>query len=127
MSELHPLGNTLLRTPETFEKYHNNPKRESDDCFICDQPTLGFYDYDLWKLTMNEFPYDAVAQEHLLLSPVRHVGLYTELTVSERVQLEEIKEELSEQGVFDTMIENLTRGRTFLAHYHVHIVQWKRV
>lgn len=127
MSEVHPLGNTLLRSAETFGKYHDHPKREAEACFICEQSMKDFEEFDLWKVTANEFPYDAVAKEHFMLSPVRHVGTFEELTVSERVQLNQIREFIEVDGFFDAIIENLARGRTFMPHYHLHLIQWKRV
>lgn len=122
---LHPLGNTLLRTPEMFAQYHDNPKRKAKECFICNSESIGSESL-LWRVVKNDFPYDAVASVHVMLTPIRHVGTYKELTLEEKEDLEVFKQTLEDAGHFDAIIENLTRGRTFMPHYHLHLIQWKR-
>lgn len=124
---VHPLGNTKLRSAETFAKYHDNPKRSQRSCFICDDKSEIMLNAVHWRLMPNEFPYDAVASIHLLLSPIRHVSTYDELNIEEKEELLRIKKMLDAEGNFDSVIENLERGRTYLPHYHLHLVQWLRV
>lgn len=96
-------------------------------CFICHGADDLMLNSTLWKLNINDFPYDAVAEIHLLLSPVRHAATAADLTIEEKADLERIKEMLGAENIFDTVIENLARGRTFFPHYHLHLIQWKRV
>lgn len=124
-AKIKQLGNTLLRTPETFEKYHNNPKRESATCFICDAESLWTYEY--WKLIRNDFPYDAVAETHHMLVPLRHFPTNAEMNNGEARELGEILRMKDEGGNYDALIENFAGGRTFKSHYHIHLLKWKRV
>lgn len=122
---LHPLGNTLLRTPETFAKYHDNPKREAKECFICKAKAIAQWKY--WKIIENNFPYDAVAKVHLMLVPKSHSSDLLDLSWHEKNELEDLKDFFSRNDEFDCIIENLARGRTFMPHYHLHLIQWKRL
>jgi len=121
---VHPLGNTLLRTPATFAAYHGNPKREAEECFICDgEITLITED---WGILVNDFPYDAVAEKHFLIVPVRHFSEEWDMTSKERASLKVAKDYLEQYNEFDCVIENLARGRTFFPHFHLHLIKWIR-
>lgn len=128
-TDLHPLGDTLLRSAQTYHRYHDNPKRKLDassSCFICTATPL-ILNAKHWRLIHNDFPYDAVATLHLMLVPVRHIATASELSTDEQAELQTIKALLDHEGNFDAVIENLARGRTYLPHYHLHVLQWKRV
>lgn len=120
----HMENRTLLRTPETAALYHKNPARTEGPCFICNAPIVKAWGQ--WKMIVNEFPYDAIARKHMMLVPLRHVNTWQHLTDVEVDELKAIKEILDEDGFFDAMFENFTSGRTFLPHYHLHLLQWKR-
>lgn len=125
MTEVHPLGNTALRTPETFAKYHDNPKRVSDDCFIC--RSVPIRSFDRWCIIDNEFPYDAVAVAHRMLVPKRHVPGHMLLTLEESRELELVMAILDKEGDYDALVQNMARGRTFPQHLHLHLLQWIRI
>ncbi len=114
---------TLLRTLETHERY--NQADLTGPCFICKAGLQRQYQY--WHMVDNEFPYDEIAQEHRLLVPKRHIGTREELTPEERGELEIIKKEFDTLARFDAIFENFKVGRTFLPHYHLHLLKWKRV
>lgn len=128
METLHPLGNTLLRTPETFARYHDNPARAVDNtkknCFICAAPPIRIFPY--WKVIPNDFPYDAVSSEHVLLVPLRHTPNDVCLSAEEFAALDIIRRVLNKEGVYDAVVENLARGRTVPGHFHYHLIQWLR-
>ncbi len=128
MTDIHPLGNTRLRTPETWERY-NNPARakpKAGDCFICEAPSVEGFDWTHWRIIANDYPYDAVAEKHMMLVPRRHVEESHWLDEDEAHNLRAVKTLLASEGIYDAMIENLPRGRTFMPHYHLHLIQWKR-
>lgn len=62
-----------------------------------------------------------------MLVPVRHIARYQELFDEEKKELEMIKSELDYENHFDAMFENFTAGRTFLDHFHIHLLKWKRI
>lgn len=117
-------GDTLLRTPETYAKYHNNPKREAKECFICAAPVVESFWF--WNLIANDFPYDAVASKHMMLVPKRHIASGEGLFGAERLELDSIKHTFDALDTFDAALENFRTGRTFLPHYHLHLIKWKR-
>lgn len=116
---------TLLRTEKTAVLYHDNPARTEGSCFICEAPIIRGWKY--WNIIKNDFPYDAIATEHFLLVPSRHLAKESELGFRERKELIDIKENLDYEEHFDAMFENFTVGRTFLPHYHLHLLKWKRI
>lgn len=125
-SRLALLGNTKLRTAEMFATYSSREKKEDDPCFVCAASSLHLH-AKYWRIIRNDFPYDAVAALHLMLAPIRHVAEFGDLDEYERGELEDIKHLLGVEGNFDAVIENLPRGRSFLPHYHLHLMQWTRV
>lgn len=122
--KVHPLGNTLLRTPETFERYNDKPAHDAKECFICKADGQVFGG---WVLIENDFPYDAVAEKHMLLAPIRHFPLEGQMTREETADLFAVKRFLNGSKEYDAVMENLDRGRTFMPHYHLHVIRWKRV
>lgn len=122
---LRTMGNTLLRSAETFKTYHDNPKRDpSLECFICSAAPSRIFPY--WKIIKNDFPYDAVASIHEMLVPIRHVARDTGLSAEEFAALDIIKRVLNKERTHDAIIENLDRGRTVPGHFHYHLMQWIR-
>lgn len=117
--------NTILRTPETYAAYHNHPGRTAEKCFICDAPVVR--NFWLWKIIKNDFPYDKAASEHMMLVPKRHIAQGREIHSAERLELDHIKDEFNLLDTYDCVIENLAAGRTFMPHYHLHLIKWKRV
>lgn len=124
MNKLHPLGNTLLRTAATFARYHNNPKRHALECFMC--RVTGHRSYRYWRVIANEFPYDAVAEDHMLLVPRRHIANREDLSTWEKKDLDNIMRDLDKIKLWDAVMENTARGRTQHQHYHLHLLKWKR-
>lgn len=114
---------TPLRTQETHDRYESAPKTE--ECFICSSPILIEYKY--WIVIENDFPYDSIAEVHRMIVPRRHIANRGDLTAKELKQLDDIKKNLDEEGFYDALFENFTAGRTFLEHYHLHLLKWKRI
>jgi len=106
-----------LRTPETEEAYtrYRKGKDFSTDCFICKKSiSIGKY----WQIMPNEFPYDAIASEHYVISTKEHTP---EMDRNAYLELQELKKEFN----YDQLIENSTPSRSAPAHYHLHMVKLK--
>jgi len=117
--------NTLLRTPETWERYQNAPKHP--ECFMCEEPALDtVVEFDNWLIVQNEFPYDAVATRHHMLIPVRHFQFIENATPDEYDELYQIKEDIEKWDWYDCIMENFTVAQSVPAHLHYHLLKWKR-
>lgn len=118
---------TYLRTDETWAKYQNEPKRCSDDCFMCsfDESDIQMV-FRHWTIVRNQYPYDAVSHQHDMLIPVRHINKDSNLTAEELEELDGILTEIEERGEYDCIIKNFPVGQSHPSHLHYHLLTWKR-
>lgn len=106
-------GNAL-RQGEKF----NNPFENWQDCLV--------KEFEHWVIIENEFPYDAVATTSHMISTKRMVTFdWKLLNAEEIVELQKIKEGYIKDN-YDVLWENLPRGSTFPAHFHLHLMVLKR-
>lgn len=124
MTTPHPLGNTALRTPKAYGRYRDRVPHPDESCFICEAPPLR--QWRGWKIIHNDFPYDAVSVDHVMLVPKRHIPMLEDLNKRERDMLTFIRAELNKEQNYDALLENTTRGRTIHSHFHYHLLRWKR-
>ena len=122
MSKAH-LG-TYLRTQPTWESYRNAPNRYDEECFLCDRETIECFTH--WYITVNDYPYDAVASSHNMLVPIDYVSEENQLTTGAKRELELIFNRLNEAGEYDCILRNFTVGQTHPVHLHYHLIKWKR-
>ncbi len=110
-----------LRTPETEEKYSEyRAANIQHECGMCaDEPLKAF---SFWKILKNEFPYDAIASIHHILTPLRH-ATEDELTDEERAEFKALKKEVLDG--YDFIMENGTHSKTIPEHFHLHLVTTK--
>jgi len=108
-----------FRSEEVAQAYREYQESLPADaaCGLCIKPSLKEYDH--WRLVVNSFPYDCIAETHNMLIPKRHV---TEigLTDEESRELRHIKEEL--HGEYDYFIEAAKRNKSIPAHHHEHLI-----
>ena len=71
--------NTYLRSDENWAEYQSAPKRDAEECFLCDMETLECFTH--WYICRNEYPYDNVATLHHMLVPIDNVSHETELSI----------------------------------------------
>jgi hypothetical protein len=111
-----------LRTNETKEKYKlwlaNNSLQEH--CPLCAHKPLRQFTF--WKIVMNDFPYDKIANVHHMLVPLRHT---TEAGLSgeEMTELLEIKGK--ELGEYQYSLQATTSAVTIPGHFHLHLLDVK--
>lgn len=120
--------NTALRTPETWARYQNAPKRRDGSCFMCDLDGIVIIkEYQHWVIIENQYPYDTVAEVHHLLVPREHEPRADELSVHCIDESSDIMSELEKEGYYDCIISNFPVGQSQKQHFHAHLIKWKRV
>lgn len=108
-----------MRSEDCWKRYCE--KEQASACFFCaPQSYIGEY----WAITPNEFPYDAIAAQHVLLHPIRHVAHWSELYAYEVQDFLEVVEKLS-RGGYDAITWNFPSSQTVPDHLHVHLICYK--
>lgn len=119
--------NTKLRTPETWKRYKDRrASLNPDECFLCRLDHLKVIkQFKHWVIVQNQYPYDAVAEEHHLLAPVTHMH---EADIEEE-ELEELENDVRDycEERYDFIGENTPSNRTQPQHWHIHLLTWRRV
>lgn len=119
---------TLLRTPATWAKYQNEPKRCAEDCFLCNPEGLEIVrKFTHWYLCENQYPYDAIADVHRMLVPIDHVQHERDLDWMILQELEEILNAIDHSGEYDCVMRNFTVGQSHKSHLHYHLLRYRRV
>lgn len=116
--------NTFLRSDENWDKYQQEPRRDSDDCLFCNRETIECFTH--WYICVNDYPYDTVAEVHHMLVPIDHVSHETELSISARRELEMIFGLLNQEEKYDSIMRNFSIGQSQPMHLHYHLLTWKR-
>ncbi len=112
------MGN--LRTRETSQKYTDYRIQGGLDggCRLCDAQAVK--EYRFWKVSINNFPYDRIAEVHHMLLPIRHTD-EAGLTEEERQELLAIKDGYV-QHHYEFMIEASQKHKSIPAHFHLHLI-----
>jgi diadenosine tetraphosphate (Ap4A) HIT family hydrolase len=76
-----------------------------------------------WVIVDNAYPYDMAFETCHLLLPRREVAKRSDLTLAEFEELQDILEHYVEQ-LYDTVMENTSRRRSILNHYHLHLMSY---
>ena len=110
-----------LRTPQLQQKYHDYLSTlKPNECGLCNTKPLREYTH--WLLIENDFPYDKLAEKHLMLVSKRHV-VEQDFTPEEQEELRLIKHELIISPEFDMVIEITEPHKTIPPHFHLHIIK----
>lgn len=109
----------LLRSQEMAEKYktYRASGLMETGCALCERSAIELFIH--WKVVKNHFPYDAIAETHNMLVPLRHVK-ETELNDDERAELLQIKTSYAQQ--YDYLLEATNRTKSIPAHFHLHLI-----
>jgi len=92
-------------------------------CPLCSNEPLKTFKY--WKVIVNDFPYDKVAQRHHMLVPLRHVA-EGELTEDEKHELFDLKPTyLNDEYQF--IIEATHKTKSIPSHFHLHLIVAKEL
>ncbi len=90
-------------------------------CPLCTRPSLKEFTH--WKVVLNDFPYDRIADTHHMIIPRRHAS-------EDEIMEEEWREYAAIKAGFisDTyeyIMESTHRRKTIPAHFHVHLLTIK--
>ena len=113
--------NTLLRTPSTWKRYQEHTP---DGCPFCDTSRITVH--GTVAITKNRFPYDAIAIEHDLLFPVRHVS-EDGMNEEEWNDFCEFLEKVEQECKYDAVMCNFPDAQSIEGHFHVHLLKWERL
>lgn len=107
-----------LRTKDTQRKYNEFLKTiDTNVCRLCEM--VAVKEFDHWKVVENEFPYDKIADKHVLLLTKRHCS-ESELSDEEKEELFNIKrsEYVSD---YQFIFESTPSTMSIPSHYHLHL------
>lgn len=127
---MQKMTRTFLRTEETMRKYKEiTDYREKNgikvDCFFDWKKAL-VKEFDNWVIIENDFPYDAVATVHHMISTKRETPFdWKLLNEQEREELQKLREGYIQEN-YDVVYENLPKGQTIPGHFHLHLLVLKR-
>ena len=112
-----------LRSPEGKKRYQEYLEKTSANlpCPLCARQALKEFTY--WKIIVNKYPYDLIAETHHMIAPFRHVT-EAELSNDETQELKEIKATYIETR-YDYIIEATTRNKSIPGHFHQHLLVGK--
>ncbi len=83
-------------------------------------------EFKYWLIIENEFPYDAIAENHHMLVPKRQIGFdWSLLNTEETDEYNLIRKEYLPK-VYDVVWENLPDARTIPVYFHIHLLKLKR-
>jgi diadenosine tetraphosphate (Ap4A) HIT family hydrolase len=109
-----------LRTTEGKKKYKEylSTHPQGDVCDLCGKEPIE--EFEGWKIVLNSFPYDQIAETHHMLALLRH-ATEEELTETELVELKTIKATYVNDN-YDWIIEATTKNKSIPAHFHLHLI-----
>ena len=113
-----------LRTQKTQDEYIKYLETEYDGaCIFCAKKAhLPYTDVRRaapdWIVVKNEFPYDKIFKNHVMIAPKRHICDSSELTEPERIQ----REILLRGEKYTMCILNKKDKRSIPQHLHYHLV-----
>ncbi|HEY0964386.1 MAG TPA: hypothetical protein VGE31_01180 [Candidatus Paceibacterota bacterium] len=90
-------------------------------CALCEAPTLHMLTH--WRIVVNKYPYDRVADLHHMIIPVRHTS-GDDLTQEELTELEEAKRGRL-NDTYEFVVEALPRTKSVPGHFHLHLITSK--
>ncbi len=117
--------NTALRSRAMWEKYQEAPKRT--DFLENPEEFEVVKEYDYWRIIVNQFPYDNVAEVHHLLAPIEKYATEAQCPEPVAEEIQKILLELDVDDYYDCIMQNFTVAQSIPAHLHYHLLKWKRV
>ncbi len=111
-----------LRTRISQVEYDNYVKSKPAEapCELCGREAMTSFKF--WKIILNRFPYDRIADHHTMLVPIRHIT-EKELSEEEYRELVSIKE--SQLNEYRYIIEATPITKSIPLHLHFHLVNLK--
>lgn len=84
-----------------------------------------FRSFEHWYIIENLYPYDLITKEHHMLVPKRVFSKMSECTRDEWNEYKYIINLLEEEGHYDGILENFSKGRSIMKHLHLHLLVYK--
>jgi len=111
---------TNLRTDATHDRYERSYK---DPDFFAYATTVEDYGWVYWRIISNGYPYDAIAEVHHMLIPVRQVAEEGQLTIEEWQELDRAKWDI--QNDYDMIVFNFPQQQSQPHWLHYHLLKLK--
>lgn len=113
-----------LRTEVTAKKYMDYIASGGlkNRCVLCDKESI--IPFQHWKIILNDFPYDRVANIHHMLVPLRHCT-EDELTEEEWDEYRSIKK--NNLDLYEFLLEATEHIKSIPQHFHVHLLRIKEI
>lgn len=92
-------------------------------CALCTEAEI-IKTFTHWKITVNEFPYDLIAQTHHMIFPIAHVA-EEDISPEAWQEFREIKKDYIQ--LYDMIIEGTSRMKSIPEHYHLHLILEKDI
>jgi hypothetical protein len=117
------LNLSTLRTEESEKKYHEVlDSLDKSKCVLCTLPAIKTFRH--WKIVLNDFPYDRIAEKHHMIVPLRHISEH-DMDVNEALEFQGIKHGYI-AAEYQYMIEPTPKKKSIPEHFHVHLIVTKK-
>lgn len=102
---------------EEYQKYRESGQMDPH-CALCGEREV-VKTFTHWKIIVNDFPYDQIAQTHHMIIPIAHV---TEEDIPPEAwqEFKDIKRDYIQ--LYDIIIESTSRMKSIPQHYHLHLI-----
>ena len=90
---------------------------EGKPCFMCNNEPV--HTWKRWKLFVNNFPYDEIAEKNMLLCLNDH---REEMNGEDFKELQTIKK-LKFMSEYHGLLENLAGSKSIPDHFHFHVIK----
>ncbi len=114
------MSKEILRTEGTYKAYTDLIAAGGLEkgCALCSEPAIKTFTF--WKLILNKYPYDRIADVHDMLVPLRHVG-DADITPDEWQEYQTIKRDHIEP-TYSHVMEATNRLKSIPKHFHQHLL-----
>lgn len=122
-SDILPRMSEAFRSKEMRDAYkaHLASGVLERSCVLCDREPIVAFNH--WKIIVNNFPYDLIAEVHHMIVPLRHVT-EKDLSPEEWEEYKQIKAEKLQD--YEYIIEASNRQKSIPNHFHLHLIESKK-
>lgn len=120
----------IRRTQEMTDRYSHERESMPDYAQVHHfDPSVDsvIREFEHWYIIENNFPYDRITNTHHILAPKRVFGRFEDATQIEQDDYRSILKTLECEQFYDSLQINFSKDRSVCAHYHVHLIVWKRI
>lgn len=121
---------TFTRTREMMDKYVEMMQQRKasgiDVNPFKDWKDHAIKEFNHWFIIPNDYPYDAIASVNHMIAPKREVAFNWQLLSDEEEDELDLLKATYLNEHYDVVYENLPKGQTIPAHFHLHLLVLKR-